>query len=145
MQATAISDVIAATLASFSALTIPVYDGTPITVPSDIEYVIIGGDLEPNSDIAVMNQEWRGLGYKVRMEELIIRCTAVGRASRVNDARELALDAIQQVAESLSIKPTENTYNALVDSVEQMVSSIAQSGVTVRAMFTIRANARLIQ
>jgi hypothetical protein len=142
---TAAAETIAAIVAALTpALTIPVYDGNPTGVPSDLEYVVIGGGISPTDDVFTAHQSWHGMPALTRYEEIEIRCTAIGRASRNADARTLAFDALEQTGANLPQKPTAHTYNAIVARVERMAPlPLTQAGVQMRIQFVIGVSARL--
>jgi hypothetical protein len=149
-NATAIDDVLAVIVPALQTALSPILvsDGPPVPMPSDLSFVVIGGDVElqpGESDAADMTQEWVGLGYRVRDEVLKIHCSAVGRASRYSEARSAALAVIEQVGAALPIKPTSKTYNCLVSSVDRITNlAPAQAGAIVKVQFTITAKARLV-
>ena len=146
---TAIGEAIPALVTAItSALDIPVYDGGTDFIPSDTSYVIIGGiendPAQPDSEMAEMVQEWHGLGAKGKLEEMMIHCLAVGRASRANAARTLALQIVEDVAAAVPEKPSTHTYNAMLSSVDRIEKGNAQSGATVHVIFTISVKGRLV-
>jgi len=106
--------------------------------------IVAGEDIDTEADAADMSQEWVGLGLKSRYEDLNIYCTAIGRAPAPGDARRLALAVVEATGEHLVIKPTQESYNALVSAVERVRATVAQSGVTCRVTFVISAKARLL-
>lgn len=143
---TAIGEVLPILVSTLTAALAPVLvcDGMPISLPADQSYLVIGGDIDPSSEIAQMQQEWRGLGLATRYETLRVNCTAVGRDTRTPAARARALAVVQSVGVALPVKPTSDTYNAVVSNVDRVTASVAQSGVTVKVAFTITVNARLL-
>jgi hypothetical protein len=142
---TEIDEVIkAVVLALNGVITDTVFDGMPSSEPSNITYVVIGGTLDPNEDIATMTQEWVGLGYKTRREEMDIQCLAVGRASRIPEARAAAVNVIKDVGTNLPANPTAKTYNTLISEVGRMQAANSQAGATVHVQFTIHSRARLL-
>ena len=142
---TEIGNVINAIVAALNGnITAAVFDGMPPETPSNLSYVVIGGTLDPMEDIAQMQQEWHGLGYKTRREEMQIQCLAVGRASRIPDARALAIAAIESVGDNLPTDPTSLTYNTLISDVGRMTAANSQAGASVHVQFTISSRARLL-
>jgi len=149
---TAIDGVITAIVAALdTALDIPVYDGATNlnNLPSTTSYVIIGGS-EPDTtvtddEMAEMEQQWHGLGAKTRLEDIMIHCVAVGRAtdSSASTARGMALAIIESVAANLPQQPNDVSHNAILDQVKRLERGYAQSGAVVRAYFTISVKARL--
>jgi hypothetical protein len=144
-QASAIGPVIDALVTALAAALapIPVYDGTRLGQPPDLQCVIIAGHIEADAEVADMQQSWYGLGAKSRMEDLHIHCLAIGRAPLVPAARNLALAVVDLVAINVPQKPTATGFNALVSSVDSISISAAQSGVTAQVAFTISARAKL--
>ena len=145
MDVTEIDNLITALVTALdAAMTITVFDGKPSHTPSDLTYVVVGGTLDPNEDIANMNQDWGALGRKKRDEELEIQCLAVGRAARIPEARHLCIDVIEAVGAALPTNPTQLTYNTLISEVSRMQAADSQAGATVHAQFTIYSKARLL-
>jgi hypothetical protein len=125
-------------------ITAAVFDGMPSEAPSNLTYVVIGGTLDPAEDVATMSQDWGALGRKKRDEELDIQCLAVGRASRIPEARTAAIDVIAEVGTVLPPNPTPLTYNTLISEVSRMQAANSQAGATVHVQFTIHSRARLL-
>ena len=145
MDVTEIDNLITAIVTALDGiLAYPVFDGKPSDTPSDLTYVVVGGTLDPNEDIANMNQDWGALGRKKRDEELEIECLAVGRAARIPEARHACIDVIEAVGALLPTNPTPLTYNTLITEVSRMQAATSQAGATVHAQFTIYSKARLL-
>lgn len=151
---TCIDDAINAIVATTkAAVTYPVFDGPPTTLPSrgTSQFVIIGADtLEnhneedaPPVDAASMSQAWYGLGQQARQEDARINCIAVGRATTVTAARSLAMSVIKDVGQNIKQHPTTNTYNALVAEVLSVRTKPTSGGAYVHVQFVITINARL--
>lgn len=129
-----------------------VFDGPPTALParSVTQFVVIGADTlesqaedSPPVDAASMTQEWRGLGQVARYEIARINCVAVGRADTVRAARAQAMLVVKDVARSIPLHPTLNTYNALVEEVIGVKTKPTSGGAYVHVLFVITANARL--
>jgi hypothetical protein len=145
---TALDKVILAIVAALTSAmpAIRIFDGTPairdgVSVPSVTQYVVIAGTLDPEENVVDVVTTWRGNRSKI--EEMNIHCLAVGRASRLPAARALAVAAIESVGSNLPVKPTDESWNALVSAVDGMQTVNAQSGATVHVSFTINVKATL--
>ena len=136
-----------------AAVTYPVFDGPPTSLPARTvsQFVAIGADNIDSAiadtglttDSARMNQEWHGLGQVARYEEVTINCVAVGRADTVTNARQLALEVVEDVGKNIALHPTATSYNALVSAVESVKSQPTSGGAFVHVQFVITASTRL--
>lgn len=144
---TAIGPTVTAIVAALKATMIyPVFDGAPGTVetePSDTQFAVIAGTLDPEDDATTMQQEWGALGRKRRNETMDIHCYAVGSASTISVARTNALAVIENVAAHLPAdSDTVPFYNALLSSVDSTKGAVT-TFARVYAEFTITAEASL--
>ena len=149
---TSIDDLIVAIVAAVeAAVTYPVYDGPPTSLPARTvtQFVAIGADnldhdeTDPPAEAAIMEQEWKGLGQVARYETAHLNCVAVGRADTVASARALAKAVVTDVGQNIGIHPTVTSYNALIDQVTAVRVKPTSGGAYVHILFTISANARL--
>src|ERR1700745_2566718 len=134
VKVTSLNDVVLAVVSALNSANLgyPVFDGPPTQRPGRtvVKYVCIGlEELPPNDQAEVnaasMDQTWSGLGQRARTENLHIECVAVGKASTASAPRADAIAVVQDVANNLSIHPTNETYSALVSAV---------TGTNVRAV-----------
>lgn len=152
-HATAINDVILWIVSTLdAALSYPVFDGPPTAMPDrdQMKFVAIGAEtpLETGEeaspiDAAQMSQVYKGLGGKMREEEMHINCVAVGKDSTIAVARGLAVGVIDNVSTNLGFHPgTLDTWNALVSDVVDTRSLNVPGGAVVQMQFviTVRAN-----
>ena len=152
-HSTAIDDVIVWIVATLSAaLSYPVFDGPPSNLPDrdELKFVVIGAEspLETGEDAgpvnaADMGQVYKGLGAKMREEEMHINCVAVGKTTTIAAARGLAVGVIDNVSTNLGFHPgTLDTWNALVSDVVDTRSLNVPGGAVVQMQFviTVRAN-----
>jgi hypothetical protein len=139
LNSTAINDVIVWLVSTLdAALAYPVFDGPPTELPDrdQLKFVVIGAEspLETGEDAAPtnaasMSQVYKGLGGKMREEEMNINCVAVG--------------VIDNVSTNLGFHPgTLQTWNALVSDVVDTRSLNVPGGAVVQMQFviTVRAN-----
>ena len=153
VHSTAIDDVIVWIVSTLdTALSYPVFDGPPTALPDrdQIKFVVIGAEspLETGEeagpvDAADMTQVYKGLGGKIREEELRINCVAVGKTTTIAAARALAVSVIDNVSTNLGFHPgTLDTWNALVSDVVDTRSMNVPGGAVVQMQFviTVRAN-----
>lgn len=152
MKASAISDVIVTLVATLGgALSYPVFDGSPTVKVPDSQLILVGTDsynydeTSTPVDTASSTIEWRGMGAKIRYEDMMIHCVAVGRAvgGSIATARVLANDALDDVASYLAEKPTAETCNAIVGDITAIRSRNVSGGAIVEIVFVIQAKARL--
>ena len=152
-HSTAIDDVIVWIVSTLkSALTYPVFDGPPSEMPDrdQPKFVAIGAEspLEVGEDAAPtaaadMSQVYKGLGAKIREEEMHINCVAVGKTTTIAEARALAVGVIDDVSANMGFHPgTLDTWNALVSDVVDTRSLNVPGGAVVQMQFviTVRAN-----
>lgn len=152
-RATAINDVILAIVAAVdAAVTYPVFDGPPTTLPnrSETKFLVIGAeapltdDEAPVYDAATMAQTWKGLGQARREEELRINSVAVGKSTSVAAARALAIGVLDDVAANIGLHPGNlNTFNALISEVNTTRVRNVPGGAVVQIQFIISAHANL--
>lgn len=153
MTATAIDDVMVWIVSTLdAALSYEVFDGPPTTLPDrdQVKFVVIGAEspLETGEDAgpvdaAGMSQVHKGLGGKIREEELHINCVAVGKTTTIAAARALAVGVINDVSTNMGFHPgTLQTWNALVSDVVDTRSLNVPGGAVVQMQFviTVRAN-----
>ena len=152
LQATTIHDVLLAIVAAIgSGVPYTVFDGHPSKRPSRgvQKYLVIGAqELEDTAETgfsqsASMQQQWKGLGAVAREETVTIYCVAVGISTSISGARSNANDVLNDVTTNLPLKPTSNTYNALIDQVGAVKSRNLQGGAMAQIEFTITAEARI--
>jgi len=152
-RSTAIDDVIVWLVSTLdAALTYPVFDGPPTSLPDrdQLKFVAIGAEtpLETGEEAtpvnaATMSQVYKGLGGKIREEEMNINCVAVGKTTTIAAARGLAVGVIDNVSTNLGFHPgTLQTWNALVSDVVDTRSLNVPGGAVVQMQFviTVRAN-----
>ncbi|MGH7239681.1 MAG: hypothetical protein ACREHG_06400, partial [Candidatus Saccharimonadales bacterium] len=89
------------------------------------------------------HQQWKGLGAIAREETVTIYCIAVGISASISGARSNAHDVLNDVTTNLPLKPTSNSYNALIDQVGAVSSRNLSGGAMVHIEFTISAEARI--
>lgn len=152
-SATSIHNVILAVVSTLkNAVTYEVFDGPPSKLPgrAETKFLVIGAeapltdDEEPVHDAATMSQVWKGLGQKVREEEIRIYCVAVGKSNSVANARGYAAGILDDVATNLPVHPgNDNTYNALISEVNSTRVRNVPGGAVVQIQFTISAHANL--
>lgn len=153
LHSTAIDDVIVWIVSTLdAALTYPVFDGPPTSMPDrdQMKFVAIGAEtpLETGEEAAPinaadMNQVHKGLGGKIREEEMRINCVAVGKNTTIATARSLAVSVIDNVSANIGFHPgTLDTWNALVSDVVDTRSLNVPGGAVVQMQFviTVRAN-----
>lgn len=153
VHSTAINDVILWIVSTLeAALSYPVFDGPPTALPDrdEMKFVVIGAEspLETGEDAgpvnaADMGQVYKGLGAKMREEEMHINCVAVGKTTTIAAARGLAVGVIDNVSTNLGFHPgTLDTWNALVSDVVDTRSLNVPGGAVVQMQFviTVRAN-----
>ena len=153
VHSTAIHDVILWVVSTLdAALPFPVFDGPPSELPDrdQLKFVVIGAEspLETGEDAgpvnaADMGQVYKGLGAKMREEEMHINCVAVGKTATIAAARGLAVGVIDNVSTNLGFHPgTLDTWNALVSDVVDTRSLNVPGGAVVQMQFviTVRAN-----
>jgi hypothetical protein len=152
-HSTAIDDVIVWIVATLTAaLSYPVFDGPPTSMPDrdQFQFVAIGaespletGEEAPPVNAANMSQVYKGLGGRIREEDMNINCVAVGKSTTIAAARGLAVSVINNVATNIGFHPgTLDTWNALVSDVVDTRSLNVPGGAVVQMQFviTVRAN-----
>ncbi len=95
---------------TFTAAGLTVYDGPEFSLTSDSvgEFVIVGGNGDPDGDPGQLDQDWVGLGAKSRDEEGSVICSVVVQSgdTAIKPSRDRAFVILATLTTAITTDPT---------------------------------------
>lgn len=119
-----------------------VYDGPTVTIPTAVDFVVIGGTEDPDDEPSSFDQTWNGLGNRAKNESGEVTCAVlVGTGDDdVKTARDRALSILGEIETAVRADPSLGgvlTGGWAHVSGGRHVQRLTTEGIYVRITFTV--------